>query len=79
MTGTAGLERRSIRLEEKPLGFTRYEWECPSCGQKHAFRQGIQEEDGWPNKSELTCENPDCGQEQSASFRACTVTPLEQV
>ena len=52
------------------------EWECVSCGKKHSFRQGVQDEDGWPNKFELTCDNPDCGQEQDVPFRSCTVTPI---
>jgi hypothetical protein len=52
------------------------EWECGSCGQKHSFRHAIQDEDVWPNKFELSCENSDCGQEQDVPFRACTVTAL---
>ena len=53
------------------------EWECGSCGQHHSFQHNANPDDGWPNKFELTCENPDCGQEQDVPFRACTATPLE--
>jgi hypothetical protein len=50
-------------------------WECVSCGQSHTFRYGLNEEDGWPNKFELTCENEECGQIQDVSFQSCTVVP----
>jgi hypothetical protein len=50
------------------------EWGCASGGQRHSFRHGIQEGDGWPNKFELTCDNATCGQEQNVPFRLCTVT-----
>ena len=53
------------------------QWECLSCGHAHSFRHSISEDDGWPNKFELTCENSDCGQEQDVPFRACTVTPID--
>jgi hypothetical protein len=52
------------------------EWECGSCGERQSFRHSIEEDDGWPNKFELTCENPECGQEQDVPFRDCTATPL---
>lgn len=55
----------------------RVEWECGSCGQVHSFRHSVDEDLGWPNKFELTCENPECGQEQDVPFRACTVTPID--
>jgi hypothetical protein len=54
------------------------EWECGSCGERHSFRHSINEDDGWPNKFELTCENAECGQEQDVPFRDCTVTPIGQ-
>ena len=41
----------------------------------HSFRHSVNEDDGWPNKFELTCENAECGQEQDVPFRDCTVTP----
>ncbi len=53
------------------------EWVCGNCGEPHSFRHSISEEDGWPNKFELTCENPDCRQEQDVPFRDCTVTPVD--
>jgi len=52
------------------------EWECGSCGERHSFRHSVNQDDGWPNKFELTCENADCGQEQDVPFRACTATLL---
>ncbi len=52
------------------------EWECLSCGFKHSFRRGVTDEDGWPNKFELVCDNPECSQEQDVPLQACTVTPL---
>ena len=52
------------------------EWECGSCGENHVFRKMVNEDDGWPNKFELTCENPECRQEQDVPFRACRVTLL---
>jgi hypothetical protein len=55
-----------------------FEWECPSCGGKHSFRRGLNEEDGWPNKFEdLQCENKECGQVQDVPLRACTTTVVE--
>jgi hypothetical protein len=52
------------------------EWVCGSCGERQSFRHIVNEDDGWPNKFELTCANPECGQEQDVSFRDCTVTPI---
>ena len=54
------------------------QWECVSCGHAHSFRHSINEDDGWPNKFELTCQNPDCGQEQDVPLRACMVTPVAE-
>ena len=54
------------------------EWESASCGQKHSFRHGLHEGNGWPNKFELICENAECGQEQDVPFRLCTVTALDE-
>lgn len=53
------------------------EWECGSCGQSQSFRQSVNEDDGWPNKFELTCENTECLQEQDVPFRDCTVTLID--
>ena len=54
------------------------QWECVSCGQKHSFRRGLNEDDGWPNKfDDLVCDNAECGQEQDVAFRACNVTLIE--
>ena len=50
-------------------------WECISCGQEHSFRHTVMD-DIWPNKFELECENPDCGQSQDVPFRKCTVEPF---
>ena len=55
----------------------RVEWECGSCGHAHSFQHTVDPDDGWPNKFELTCENPDCAQEQDVPFRDCTATPLD--
>jgi len=52
-------------------------WECISCGHEHSFRYTLMEEGAWPNKFELDCENPDCGQSQDVPFRKCTVEPFE--
>ncbi len=52
------------------------EWECISCGRQHSFRHSVNEEDGWPNKFELTCENEECRQEQDVPVRNCTLTPV---
>jgi hypothetical protein len=41
------------------------------------FRHSVNEDDGWPNKFELTCENAECGQEQDVPYRACTATPID--
>ena len=52
------------------------EWECVSCGTKHSFRHAVQEENGWPNKFELTCGNSECGQEQDVPVRSCALTQI---
>ena len=53
------------------------EWECTSCGRKHAFRYALSEESEWPSKfADLRCENEECGQVQDVPFRACIATPL---
>lgn len=56
----------------------RVEWECISCGQQHSFRYGIDSEDTWPNKFEVTCENPECGQTQDVPMRKCVISRLEE-
>ena len=54
------------------------QWECANCGQKHTFRRGLNEDDGWPNKfDDLECENAECGQSQDVAFRDCTVSLIE--
>jgi hypothetical protein len=52
-------------------------WECGWCGQKQSFRQSVNEDDGWPNKFELTCRNTGCEQQQDVPFRACAITPID--
>ena len=69
-----GVRRDADLVEVATLQTYLVQWDCRSCGRRHEFRHALQEEDGWPNKFELTCENPDCGQEQDVPFRACTVT-----
>jgi len=54
------------------------EWECGTCGRRHSFFHEISEDDGWPNKFELTCENPACGQRQDVPLRACTLVPIQE-
>ena len=54
------------------------QWECSNCGRKHAFRRGLNEDDGWPNKfDDLECENEECGHSQDVAFRDCTVSVIE--
>jgi len=50
-------------------------WECISCGHEHSFRHTVADE-LWPNKFELECANPGCGQAQDVPFRKCTVEPF---
>ncbi|HVZ60514.1 MAG TPA: hypothetical protein VG892_06970 [Terriglobales bacterium] len=50
-------------------------WGCISCDQEHSFRHAVSD-DIWPNKFELQCQNPECGQEQDVPFRKCTVEPF---
>jgi hypothetical protein len=54
------------------------EWECASCGRQHSFRYGLNQQDGWPNKFELTCQNVECGQEQDVPFRRCTIALIQE-
>lgn len=55
------------------------QWECGSCGQSNSFRHSINQDDGWPNKFELTCDNADCQQEQDVPFRACNLTLVDSL
>ncbi len=54
------------------------QWECTYCGSRNSFRRGHNEEDGWPNKFELTCANQECAQEQDVPFRKCSVALVQE-
>ena len=54
-------------------------WECASCGQSQTIKYALNEEDGWPNTFELTCENVECGQTQDVAFQSCTVVPARGI